>query len=276
MGTGDIEDPRELEALREKARVRLTDFNGNRTENLVYSGGLGKGRWDQVQGYLNHYDLDFLQTIQDKKYLGILQELTLQTAVSREMAPNETDHMQYQRAYESLAGPALADEPSYHKLKPDSVFLQDEISRLRAVALLNRQFRGEEPTERMQVALKRALVRQYVEKGLEAPASVRAFVSPAELEGAYARWRALQNYGGEQRKAVLRDQLMTDFGLHRKMAERIAMVRLTQQEAEQTGDKPAEYQELIKAKLDDFIQDYPRPEVLLDKILDLKDGKLPI
>ena len=271
----DTEGP-EREILKERAWKRVRDLNRERADVLASDGGKGRPAFYPMQDYLNGIDQQFIKDADIRRQAGILQDMLFRTSTAGKVMPADIYDPQQERAYNGIASRALASEAGFRDLQPDAVFLHDEISRLRAAAILQQQFYGEAALPQLREAFRRSLAAQYIERDLEPPEEVSRLISPDEIDGLRAhRALAHEAYDANVREPQVQRELDPEGKLHQKMARRIAKVRVAEERTGKAGEL-TEHQKLMKVALDNFVRDYPNPDDLFDNLLNLKDGKLPV
>ncbi len=158
----------------------------------------------------------------------------------------------------------------------DSIFFKSYISGLRSTALLYRHITGKEPAEDYKKEFIQSLAKEYDASLVEYPPSLHLILTSEYREAlqsfqkrseAFVQ-RSLDTYI-EKQKAEVEEEIQ------RGCNQRIVLRKLKVKEQKLAVCSERMHEETVTA-LDNLFAEFPDPRVLIDLVLDLKNGKMPI
>lgn len=278
MGTGDIEDPRELAALREEAEARLTQANGERLEIVVALLNMEE-KQQEVSEYLMAPDPEMIALIKDSGPFGSsLSEARYQTEQLLWNSDNEAAREGQKRLLE-IKSPMNMDK--FARITTEAVVVKDEVSRMRTGALLAKETGVAGYEQSLKKNFLKSVAIWHTRFRIPFPEKLKFILSGSDLTDAIQEFEEGRAIGAEAKHVLkeieqekIRGQLEKS-GVHPRFAEKKTVSEHDQIE-EKRKSAFAQMRENNRQKLLHFMEKYPDPRVFVDLALGLKDGKLPV
>lgn len=279
-------EPLELEALCAEAERKFSEENEYRAEALS---GLLKGT-DKASLFLYFTDVKDPLLVVGTRYPE-LSTLVRLVSGDRSVVPHYEDRIEKAEWHRETN--IVVDLLGYHQYPLDAdvelgqkigydhlIFLKEAVAQLRATALLYRHFMDEEPGEMVKHRFVYVFAMMYNSHDLTIPPSLRLLLTKKDVEE-MAREKSEARVRADKVISLLREtdatrmQKEIEEGVDYRFAKRRAEVE-NKRDEQTMGEVNDQDQVETKNELNNLLSVYPDPRVLIDYLLELRGGKLPV
>ena len=241
--------------------------NPARVDLLIKFGAVEESDEEKVKDYLNTFDPRALRAVSDSVLGPRVRDLLKQIINSSDLCEGDDFAKCLGDLLESSEFSGSGD------FVTPTVLNKDLIAELRAVALLARRD-NPQAADRMKKKFLELLASEFVSLKLPIPEALEARLSSREL--AAIKNKVLVDIDSpELDEGIISLGQITDPNVHPKMARRKAVANFEEIRADLINKAAKEADELYSF-VKNLVKSYIDPSFIIDEVLELKDGDLPV